>query len=75
MIYHADGVSYHKWENVGQDSVAGTATHYGLGIPGFKFQCGRSFSDSSRLAQMPNQPLEQWLMGLFLGSKAARVWH
>ena len=60
---------------MGRDSMAGIATHYGLDVPGFKSRCGRNFSDPSRLAVMPNQPLEQWLMGLFLGSKAARVWH
>lgn len=60
---------------MGQDSVAGMATHYGLDVPGFKSQCRHSFLDPSRQALMPNQPLEQWLMGLFVGSRAARVWH
>ena len=47
-----------------RDSVAGTATRYGLEGPGIEYRLGRDFPHLSRPALRPTQPLMQWVQGL-----------
>jgi hypothetical protein len=57
-----------------RDGVGGVATRYGLNGPGIKSRGVRDFPYQSITALGPNQPLIQWVPGLFPGDKAAGVW-
>ena len=59
---------------VGQDSVVGIATRYGLDGPGIESQWGRDFPQPSRPALGPTQPPIHWVPGLFPRGKAAGAW-
>ena len=52
---------------VGQDSVVGIATRYGLNDPGIESRWGRDFPHPSRAAPGPIQPPIQWVPRLFRG--------
>jgi hypothetical protein len=60
---------------VGWDSVTSMVTHYGLHSPRIESWWGRDFPHSSRPALGPTQPPVQWVLGLFLGGKAAGACH
>ena len=60
---------------MGQDSSVGTVTHYGLDGLGIESRWGRDFSNLCRLALGPTQIPVQWVQGLFLSGKVAKVWH
>jgi hypothetical protein len=61
--------------DVGQDSVDGTAPHYGLDNLGIESWWGQDFPHLTRLVLGPTQPAIQWVLGLFPRGKAAGVWH
>jgi len=52
---------------VGQDSIFGIATCFGLDGPGIESRWGRDFLHTSRLALAPTQPPVQWVPGLSRG--------
>jgi hypothetical protein len=58
--------------HVGQDSVVGIATRYGLDGPGIEFRWGRDFPYPSRPA-LGAYPAS-CTMGLFPGGEAAGAW-
>lgn len=57
------------------DSIVGIITWYGLDGLGFEPQRGRDFLDPYRPALKSTLPPGIWVLGLFAGGKAARVWH
>ena len=59
---------------VGQDSVVGTATRYGLDGPRIESRSGRDFPQPSIPALGSTQPPVRWVPGLFPGDKAAGAW-
>ena len=52
---------------MGQDSVIGIATGYGMDGPGIEIRCKRDFPHPSRPALEPTQPPTQWVPGLSRG--------
>ena len=50
---------------VGQDSVVGIVTHYGLDAPGIESWGGRDYPCAYRQALWPAQHPRQWVLGLF----------
>jgi hypothetical protein len=64
--------THHIW--VGRDSSVGIATRYGLDGPRVESLCGRAFPHPYRSALRPTQPPVQWVLGPFLGGKAAGAW-
>jgi hypothetical protein len=59
---------------VGQNSVVGIVTRYGLDGLGIESQKGGDFLHLSRLALGPLKPPVHWLPGLFPLGKAAGAW-
>jgi hypothetical protein len=58
----------------GWDSSVSIATRHLLDGPGIEFWRGREFPHPSRAAVRPTEPTVQWVLGLFLGGKAAGAW-
>jgi hypothetical protein len=54
-------------KDVGRDSSAGKATHYGLEGPGIDSRWGRDFTHMSRQALRPTEPPVQSVPGLSWG--------
>jgi hypothetical protein len=57
---------------VGQDSILGIATRYGLDSPRMESWRGCDFLHPSRPALGPAPPPIQWVLGLFPGGTATR---
>jgi len=57
----------HTSPNMGQDSVIGITTRYGLDGPGIESRWGRDFPRPSRLALGPTWPHILWVPGLSRG--------
>jgi hypothetical protein len=55
---------------MGQDSVVGIVTRYGLNGPGIETRWGQEFPYPYRPALGPAQPPIHWVPGLFPGGKA-----
>ena len=54
---------------MGQDSVVGIATGYGIDGPGIESRWGRDFPHLSRPALGPTEPPVQWVPGHSPGGK------
>ena len=54
--------------------ILGTTTSYGLEGPGIESLWEQNFLNPSTPALGPTWPPVHWVLALFLGSKAARLW-
>jgi hypothetical protein len=61
-------------ELVGQDSLVGIATCYGLEGPGIESLLERDFLHAFGQDLVPIQPPVRWVPGLLPGGKAAEAW-
>ena len=59
---------------MGRDDVIGIATRYGLDGPGIESRWLRDFPHPPRPAVGPIHQPVQWVVGPFLGGKAAGAW-
>jgi len=60
---------------MGRDSLAGTATHYGLNGPRIEPRWGTRFSTPIQTSLGSTQPPVQRVLCFFPGGKVARAWH